>query len=108
MRCRPGIVQKAESVTIPDQRCTANALHRVRETAENCADVAGAAWLSSKQRQLFVRLFRVLRRVGGSSLRIVIDRSRRGRDQIRRIVGRAIDCVGHCVAFEQRIGRRHK
>jgi hypothetical protein len=32
MRCRPGIVTYAEFGKIPDLRCTANALHRVRET----------------------------------------------------------------------------
>jgi hypothetical protein len=30
--CRPGIVANAEVETIPDQRCTADALHRIRET----------------------------------------------------------------------------
>jgi hypothetical protein len=32
MRRRPGIVTSSELVTIPDQRCTASALHRIRET----------------------------------------------------------------------------
>jgi hypothetical protein len=32
MRCRPGIVTNSERETIPDQRCTACALHRIRET----------------------------------------------------------------------------
>jgi hypothetical protein len=31
MRRRPGIVTSSEPVTIPDQRCTASALHRIRE-----------------------------------------------------------------------------
>jgi hypothetical protein len=35
MRCRPGIVPSSEFATIPDQRCTAIALHRVRETVPN-------------------------------------------------------------------------
>ena len=35
MRCRPGIVTNAESAKIPDLRCTAYALRRVRET---CVD----------------------------------------------------------------------
>jgi len=32
MRCRTGIVRNAKRVTIPDLRCTAAALRRVRET----------------------------------------------------------------------------
>jgi hypothetical protein len=31
MRCRTGIVSVSEFLTIPDQRCIAIALHRVRE-----------------------------------------------------------------------------
>jgi hypothetical protein len=32
VRCRPGIARNSAFVTIPDQRRSANALHRVRET----------------------------------------------------------------------------
>jgi hypothetical protein len=32
MRCRPGIARKLVFVAVPDQRCTAFALHRVRDT----------------------------------------------------------------------------
>jgi 5-formyltetrahydrofolate cyclo-ligase len=32
VRRRPGIVGNTELVKVPDQRCTANALHRIRET----------------------------------------------------------------------------
>ena len=32
MRCRTGIVSSSAFATIPDQRCTAYALHRIRET----------------------------------------------------------------------------
>ena len=32
VRCRPGIVKDLSLMTIPDQRCIAYALHRVRET----------------------------------------------------------------------------
>jgi hypothetical protein len=32
MRCRPGIVANAAVEKIPDQRCTATALQRIRET----------------------------------------------------------------------------
>jgi hypothetical protein len=32
VRCRPGIATNSKLVTIPDQRCSADAPHRVRET----------------------------------------------------------------------------
>jgi hypothetical protein len=32
VRCRPGTVTSSEIGTVPDQRCTANALHRIRDT----------------------------------------------------------------------------
>jgi hypothetical protein len=31
LRCRPGIVTRKEFAKVPDQRCTAIALHSVRE-----------------------------------------------------------------------------
>jgi hypothetical protein len=32
VRCRPGTVTDSKSVKVPDQRCTAIALHRIRDT----------------------------------------------------------------------------
>ncbi len=32
MRCKPGTVTNTENGMVPDLRCTANALHRVRDT----------------------------------------------------------------------------
>jgi tetratricopeptide (TPR) repeat protein len=70
---------------------------------------AGAGSLDrSKQGQLFVCLFRVWRRFGCGSVRTVIARSRRRRDQVRRIVRCAIDRSRDWIAFEQRVGSGHE
>jgi hypothetical protein len=47
MRCRPGIFADSESSAIPDQRCTAIALHRIRETNLCRPDwFAARTWIS--------------------------------------------------------------
>jgi hypothetical protein len=49
MRCRPGIVTNAEFAKVPDLRCTADALHRVRDTSDH------ARQAYSFSRRLFAR-----------------------------------------------------